>query len=88
MTFHYAVLFEVGTDIIYTLSCVHDFKQEMLTTTVKDGLLAVRHTGAHSLNSFVVVVAILPFAISSHTVFTAGSANPHRDWRRHQHGEA
>ena len=37
----HTVFFEVGTDIIYTLSCVYDFKQEMLATTVKDGLLAV-----------------------------------------------
>ena len=31
----------MGTDIIYTLCCLYNFKQEMLTTMVKDGLLEV-----------------------------------------------
>ena len=35
------VIFQLGTDIIYTLSCIRDFKQEMLTTAVQDGLLEV-----------------------------------------------
>lgn len=35
------VFFRVGTDIIYTLSCVWNFQQEMLVTTIRDGLLEV-----------------------------------------------
>ncbi len=36
-----AAVFQIGTDIIYTLSCVRDFKQQMLTTAVLDGMLEV-----------------------------------------------
>ncbi len=36
-----AVIFQIGTDIIYTLSCVRDFKQQMLTTAIQDGMLEV-----------------------------------------------
>ena len=35
------VVFQVGTDIIYTLSFVWDFKQAMMTTAIKDGLTEV-----------------------------------------------
>ena len=35
------VFFQVGTDIIYTLSCVWDFKQNMLVTAIQDGMLEV-----------------------------------------------
>ena len=37
-----AVILRVGTDILFTLACVHDFKQEMLATAVKDGLMEVK----------------------------------------------
>lgn len=42
--YFFLVFFRVGTDVIYTLSCVWDFKQEMLITTIKDGVLEVRLT--------------------------------------------
>lgn len=45
----FVVFFQVGTDIIYTLSCVWDFKQEMLVTTIKDGLLEVRPFSVYDL---------------------------------------
>ena len=35
----------MGTDIIYKLSCVQDFKQDMLVTAVKDGLMEVGGRG-------------------------------------------
>ena len=38
---YFAVVFQVGTDIIYTLSFVWDFKQAMMTTAIKDGLTEV-----------------------------------------------
>ena len=37
-----AVILRVGTDILFTLACIHDFKQEMLATAIKDGLLEVK----------------------------------------------
>ena len=40
-----SVIFQVGTDIIYKLSCVQDFKQDMLVTAVKDGLMEVGGRG-------------------------------------------
>ena len=39
--YDFAVVFQVGTDIIYTLSFVWDFKQAMMTTAIKDGLTEV-----------------------------------------------
>ncbi len=36
-----AAIFQIGTDIIYILSCVRDFKQQMLTTAIQDGMLEV-----------------------------------------------
>ena len=35
------VVLRVGTDILFAMACIHDFKQEMLSTAVKDGLLEV-----------------------------------------------
>lgn len=40
-----AVVLRVGTDILFSLACIHDFKQEMLATAVRDGLLEVKGTG-------------------------------------------
>ena len=42
-----AVVFQVGTDIIYTLSFVWDFKQAMMTTAIKDGLTEVQRKCGH-----------------------------------------
>ena len=36
-----AVVLRVGTDILYCLACMHNLKQEMLMTAIKDGLLEV-----------------------------------------------
>ena len=44
-----AVILRVGTDILFTLACVHDFKQEMLATAVKDGLLEVKWQSLRTL---------------------------------------
>ena len=39
------VILRVGTDILFALTCMYDFKQEMLATAVEDGLLEVREGG-------------------------------------------
>ena len=41
-----AVVLRVGTDILYCLACMHNLKQEMLMTAIKDGLLEV-HVHVH-----------------------------------------
>ena len=43
-----AVIFQVGADIIYALSCELDFKRAMLTTAVNDGLVEVS-SGVHCM---------------------------------------
>ena len=50
-------MLRVGTDILFSLACVHDFKQEMLATAVRDGLLEVymQMNIAHNLDNFPLV---------------------------------
>ena len=43
----FAVVLRVGTDILFSLACIHDFKQEMLASAIKDGLLEVKKTKIH-----------------------------------------